>query len=69
VGGLKTYEVEVGGFKTSVRLSDVDAKARGLLKAPAKPPAKPAAAKPADKPEPKEAAAPANKSRAAATDK
>jgi hypothetical protein len=65
VGGLKTYEVEVGGFKTSVRLSDVDAKARGLLKAPAKPPAKP----PADKPAAKEAAAPANKSRAAATDK
>lgn len=65
MGGLKTYEVEVGGFKTSVRLSDVDAKARGLLKAPAKPATKP----PADKPAAKEAAAPANKSRAAATDK
>lgn len=63
MAGLKTYEVEVGGFRTAVRLSDADAKARGLT-LPAKP-----AAKAADKPATKEAAAPLNKSRAAATDK
>lgn len=61
MAGLKTYEVEVGGFKTSVRLSDADAKARGLT-LPAKP------AKTADKPATKNVpAAPLNKSRDAAT--
>jgi hypothetical protein len=61
VAGLKKYDVEVNGVKTSVRLSEADAKTRGLLK-PA--PAKPAAD--ADAAETKEAAAPLNKSRTAA---
>jgi hypothetical protein len=72
VPGLKTYEVAVNGVKTSLRLSDADAKSRGLFK---KPPAKPAATKPAAEPGPKapahgpdvkEAVAPLNKSRTTA---
>jgi hypothetical protein len=65
VGGLKSYDVDVNGFKTSLRLSDADAKARGLLKdKPAKP-----AVKPPAEPAVKEAAAPQNKSRTSAPNK
>lgn len=46
---LKDYEVEVNGVKTTLRLSDADAKARGLD----------------TKTEAKKAEAPANKSRTA----
>jgi hypothetical protein len=69
VAGLKTYEVDVNGTTASLRLSDADAKARGLLKAePAKPAAgsKPAADKTPDATAAKQAAAPLNKSRDAA---
>lgn len=63
---LKTYQVEVNGSTAFLRLSDADAKARGLLKPAAD---KPAAAAAADKPETKESAAPRNKSRAASANK
>lgn len=66
MAGLKTYEVEVNGFSTSVRLSDADAKARGLTSTPAAKPAAKAAEAPATKDVP---AAPRNKSRSAASDK
>jgi hypothetical protein len=73
VGGLKSYDVDVNGFKTSLRLSDADAKARGLLKdKPAKPAVKPPAepaVKPPAEPAAKEAAAPQNKSRTSAPNK
>lgn len=49
---MREYEVEINGYKTTLQLSDEDAKARGLL---------------ADKPAAKEAAAPANKARTART--
>lgn len=44
---MKKYDVEVNGFKTTLLLSDEDAKARGLLKAAT--PANKAAKKPANK--------------------
>ena len=50
MAGLKSYTTEVNGIRTTLRLSDADAKTRGLT---------------ADK----TAAAPANKSRTAATNK
>lgn len=52
---LKTYDVEINGYATTLRLSEADAKARGLVKSEA-PKKEPAAKK----------ATPANKSRAAA---
>lgn len=65
MGGLKSYTTEVNGVETTLRLSDADAKARGLVAD------KPAAAtaKTEDAPAQKAAAAPANKSRTAATNK
>lgn len=58
---LNEYEVEINGHKTTVQLSDADAKAQGLLKEPAKAPAK--------APVKKAAAKPANKARGAAANK
>lgn len=52
---LKTYDVEINGYTTSLRLSEADAKARGLVKAE-EPKKEPAAKK----------ATPANKSRTVA---
>jgi hypothetical protein len=49
-GPLKRYDVEVHGHKTTLLLSDADAKARGLLKDKAAPaPKNKAAAKPKNK--------------------
>ena len=63
MAGLKTYTVVVNGFTTSLRLSDADAKARGLLKPATKP-----APKTAEAPDTKNVPAPPlNKSRAAAS--
>lgn len=53
--GTKEYDVVINGVATTLKLSDEDAKARGLLKSEA-PKKEPAAKK----------ATPANKSRAAA---
>ncbi|QLF83818.1 hypothetical protein SEA_MOOSEHEAD_7 [Gordonia phage Moosehead] len=52
---LKTYDVEINGYTTTLRLSDADAKERGLAASEA-PKKEPAAKK----------ATPANKSRTAA---
>lgn len=69
MGGLKSYTTEVNGIQATLRLSDADAKARGLTPdAPANKTAA-AAAKAEDAPAQKAAAAPANKSRSAATNK
>jgi hypothetical protein len=50
--GLKKYDVEVNGYRTTLLLSDEDAKAQGLLKSEPKAQAK-------------QAPAPANKARKA----
>jgi hypothetical protein len=65
MAGLKSYTTEVNGIQTTLRLSDADAKTRGLTAD------KPAAAAdiPEDAPAQKAAPAPANKSRTAATNK
>ena len=58
MAGLKSYTTEVNGIQTTLRLSDADAKTRGLT-----------ADKTEDAPAEKAAPAPANKSRTAATNK
>lgn len=65
MAGLKSYTTEVNGVSTTLRLSDADAKARGLTadKTAAD------AGKTEDAPAQKAAPAPANKSRTAATNK
>ena len=52
---MKRYDVVINGTKTTLQLSDEDARARGLFKAPAKAADEPAA--------PTKARTPANKSR------
>ena len=64
---LKKYETTVNGVKTTLQLSDADAKARGLTAAGSKTAAD--ADKTEDAPAQKAAPAPANKSRTAATNK
>lgn len=61
-GPVKRYEVEINGVRTTLQLTDADAKARGLEKPPT---AQAKAKTPANKaktPANKQAAAPADKS-------
>jgi hypothetical protein len=64
--GLKTYNVTANGTTATLRLSEADAKARGLTAADLVTAKKPAP-KTAGRTAPKQAPAPLNKSRAAAT--